>query len=168
MVGQIIELMKKVVVVIVTMLFCITTKAQQTDTISIPIHVVSSTGLGEVLDSCINMNCFQKGNGSTGVYLLNVLNTAASVFTINECYVLQNDILKLSKTLSVYYIIQYKSSIFLVSGRAILKDGVRPYGDMMKVITIDHQLEVGTDDTFFPCTAIVNRINGKYFFKKID
>ena len=160
--------MKKVVIIIVAILFCMNTKAQLTDTISIPIYVVTSAGLGEVLDSSLNMNCFQMENGSTGVYLLNVLDTAATVFTISECYVLQNDILKLSKTLSVHFIIQYKSSIFMVSGRAILKDGVRPYGDKMKVMTINHQLEAVTDDTFFPCTAIVNRINSKYYFKKIN
>ena len=160
--------MKKAVILIVTMLFCMNTKAHQADTISIPIYVVSSTELGEVLDSCINMNCFQREKGSTGVYLLNVLDTAASVFTISECYVLQNDILKYSKTLSVHFIIQYKSSIFMVSGRAILKDGVRPYGDKMKVMTINHLLEAATDDTSFPCTGIVNRINNKYYFKKIN
>jgi hypothetical protein len=158
--------MKKIVALIVAVLFCMNIKAQ--DTLSIPIYEVSSAGLGEVLDSCISMNCFQRGSGSTGVYSLYVLDTATSVFSIHECYVLQDDILRIHSSLSVYFIVQYRNAIFMVTGRALLKDGVRPTGEKMKVMVRNDQLEPALDDTFFPCSFIVYHIDNKYYFQKYE
>ena len=158
--------MKKTIIQIMFMLLCVVTRAQTADTAMVPIYTVSSTGMGDVLDSCIALNCFQKDSGSIGIYLLNVLDTAASIFTISECYVLQGGILHVPEPLSLHFVLQYRNSIFMVSGRALLRKGVCQNGEKMEVLIEKSPSNHSTDDTFFPCAIIVNNINDGYFIRE--
>lgn len=160
--------MRKTIIQIMFMLLCVATRAQSIDTTMVPIYSVSSTGMGYVLDSCITLNCFQKDSGTIGIYLLNVLDTAASVFTISECYVLQGDILHIPESLPLHFVLQYRNSFFMVSGRALLKKGVCQNGEKMKVLIEKSPSNHSTDDTFFPCTIIVNNIGERYYIRKYD
>lgn len=160
--------MKKTIIQIMFMLLCVATRAQSMDTAMVPIYSVSSTGIGNVLDSCISLNCFQKDSGTIGIYLLNVLDTAASVFTISECYVLQGDTLHVPESLSLHFVLQYRNSLFMVSGRALLKKGVCQNGEKMKVLIENSPSNHSTDDTFFPCTIIVNNFGESYYIRKYD
>lgn len=161
---------KDIVLILLIILFCREMKAQSIETVSLPIYMVSSTELMEVLDSIIAMNCFQRDSGMSGVYTLNVLDSAATVFTVSECYVSQNSdsqdtMLKIPGTLGVYYIIQYKSSIIMVWGRSILKKGVSYSGKGREVAIIyypDNDYNYNTDDDIFPCTIIVHNNGEKY------
>jgi len=160
--------MRKPIILMAFMLFCINTRAEVVDTAYVPIYTVSSTNMGNVLDSCIALNCFQKDSGSIGVYFLNVLDTGASIFTLSECYVLQGDILHVPESLSLHFILQYRNSLFMASGRALLKKGVCQSGEKMEVLIEKTQSNHSTDDTFFPCTIIVNNNGEKYYIRNID
>lgn len=158
--------MKKTIIQIAFLLFSVTIRAQNADTVLIHIYTVSSSSISNVLDSCIALNCFQKDSGSIGIYHLNVLDTAASVFTISECYVLQSDTLRIPKSLSLHYVLQYRNSIFMVTGRSLLKEGVCENGGEMGGLIYNSSDNHTTDDTFFPCAIIVNRIDNRYYIRK--
>ena len=158
--------MRKTIILIAFLLFCINTRAQVIDTAYVSIYTVSSTTMGNVLDSCIALNCFQKDSESIGVYFLNVLDTGASVLSISECYVLQGDILQVPESLSLHFVLQYRNSLFLVSGRTLLKKGVCQNGEKMEVLIENSTSNHSTDDTFFPCTIIVNIIGERYYIRK--
>ena len=156
------------IVVPVFILFCINARAQMIDTISVPIFSVSSPKLREVLDSCIGMNCFQKDSLTTGVYIINVLDTAASVFTISECFFLhwqQKDFLHIPNTISLHYVICYRNSLFMVSGRSLLKKDICQEKEKMNVLMMEYRDDNGIDDASFPCAIIVNLIGDNYFFR---
>lgn len=160
--------MRKTIIQIMFMLLCVATRAQSIDTAMVPLYSVSSTGMGNVLDSCITLNCFKKDSGAIGIYLLNVLDTAASVFTISECYILQGDILHVPESLPLHFVLQYRNSLFMVSGRALLKKDVCQNGEKKKVLIEKSPINHSTDDTFFPCTIIVNNIGERYYIRKYD
>ena len=158
--------MRKTIIQIFFVLLCVATKAQTADTVEVPLYTVSSTSMGDVLDSCIALNCFQKDSESIGVYLLNILDTAASVFTISECYVLQGSILHVPKSLSLHFVLQYRNSLFMVSGRALLKKGVCQNGEKMEVLIENFPSSHSTDDAFSPCAIIVNTIDDRYHIRE--
>ncbi len=158
--------MKKILIVILVILFNTNTKAQTINMMSFPIYEVSSNELKGVFDNCIDMNCFQRDSGLVGVYLLNVLDTAGNVFTISECYILQNIPLQIPSTLSLHFVIQYNNMLFLVSGRSIPTNGIINTGEIINVIIKDTYDDAIIDDSFFPCAIIVNNIDGEYYIRK--
>lgn len=157
--------MKKILIVILVILFNTNTKAQTLNMMSFPIYEVSSNELKGVFDYCIDMNCFQRDSGSVGVYLLNVLDTAGNVFTISECYFLQDDLLQIPSTLVLHFVIQYNKMLFLVSGRSKPTSGVRNTGEIINVNIKDINNNAYIDDSLFPCAIIVNYIDGKYYIR---